>query len=319
MCRNSAMAETIQKARQYAVSNSNVLILGESGTGKEMFAQSIHNASRFAQGPFVAINCAALPENLLESELYGYEEGAFTGAKKGGKPGLFELSHNGTLFLDEIGELPLRLQGKLLRSIQERCIYRVGGEKMIPITNRLICATNRDLWKNVEQGEFREDLYYRINVLQVHIPPLRERREDILPLARMLLQNKRKDSIPAAGELPDQVLEQMTSYYWPGNVRQLESFLERVVAVSIGGGMDAETFSHLFTELTEHSPNRASSPPAEKEPEYLVLRRGCFEEMERQIFQDAYHASGGCVQRVVEQLGLSRSTVWRKLKSFQIS
>lgn len=177
--RSEKMTSLVRVAKQYAVSNKNILILGESGTGKEVMAQSIHNASPFVQGPFVALNCAALPENLIESELFGYEEGAFTGAKKGGKPGMFELSHGGTLFLDEIGELPLPLQAKLLRSIQEKCISRVGDDHLIPIRNRLICATNQNLEELVKQKKFREDLFYRISVLQIDLPPLRERKEDI--------------------------------------------------------------------------------------------------------------------------------------------
>ncbi|HHY70297.1 MAG TPA: sigma 54-interacting transcriptional regulator, partial [Thermoanaerobacterales bacterium] len=176
---SSIMKNVIEQARQFAQAEAAVVITGETGTGKEMFAQSIHNNSARNDGPFVAVNCAAVPENLLESELFGYEEGAFTGARRGGKKGLFELAHNGTIFLDEIGELPLKLQARLLRVLQEKAIIRVGGDRVIPINVRIIAATHRNLEESVNKGTFRQDLYYRLNVLRVSLPPLRERKDDI--------------------------------------------------------------------------------------------------------------------------------------------
>lgn len=181
--------KVIKKAKKIAKSESTILIQGESGTGKELFAQSIHNYSDRFQNPFVAINCAAFPDNLLESELFGYEGGAFTGAKKGGKPGVFEQAHTGTIFLDEIGDISANIQARLLRVLQEKEIMRIGGTKMIPIDIRVVAATNKDLYQLIQTGEFREDLYYRLNVLSLFIPPLRKRREDILLLIEYFLIN----------------------------------------------------------------------------------------------------------------------------------
>lgn len=315
-----AMNEVVQKARQYAASNSNLLILGESGTGKEMFAQSIHNASNFSQGPFVAINCAALPEHLLESELYGYEEGAFTGARKGGKAGLFELSHNGTLFLDEIGELSLALQAKLLRSIQERRIARVGGERMIPITNRLICATHRDLGELVRKKLFREDLCYRIDVLHIRVPPLRERRDGLVHLAECLLEGlggRVEQPIPT---IPPKELDRLNGYPWPGNVRQLETFLERFAVANGGADFRPEVFSELLQEMTgEWVPEpHIGCGVLGADGDTLFITPGTMKEIERQVLRHTYDRCGGNIQRVAQTLNLGRSTVWRKLKSMEL-
>ncbi|WP_231701828.1 sigma-54 interaction domain-containing protein [Crassaminicella thermophila] len=212
-CKNIAM--------RMAKSDSSVLIMGESGTGKELFAQAIHNYSRRKNYQFVAINCAALPENLLESELFGYEEGAFTGAKKGGKIGLFELAHMGTLFLDEIGELSINLQARLLRVLQERAVMRIGGDRLINVDVRIISATNRDLKKLVKEGLFRQDLYFRLNVLPLRIPPLRERKEDILPL---IIQMKKQ--FHGNFELTPKAVEKFLQHNWEGNVRELSNYIE---------------------------------------------------------------------------------------------
>lgn len=188
-----AMLTLKSLAQTYAAANATVLIQGETGTGKELFAQGIHHASRRAEGPFVAINCAAIPESLLESELFGYEEGAFTGARRSGKAGMFELAHQGTLFLDEVGELPLPLQARLLRVLQEREVVRLGGTQVIPVDVRILCATHRDLDRSVAAGAFRQDLLYRLNVLSLNVPPLRERRGDITHLARYFLHQQLSD------------------------------------------------------------------------------------------------------------------------------
>ena len=313
-----AIEGAIKKARQYAKAESNVLILGESGTGKEMFAQSIHNASPFANGPFVAINCAALPESLLESELFGYEGGAFTGAKKGGKVGLVELSHEGTLFLDEIGELPLALQAKLLRMIQERRITRVGGDRLIPVNNRLICATHRDLAQLVREKQFREDLYYRIDVLHILVPPLRQRKESIPALMDSLLfrlAQKRSYSVP---EMPEECVALLCSYDWPGNIRQLETFLERFLAANNDVRFHPEVFRSLFLELTESNPGTDPSGPAPGatviQQGNVLLPLGTMEEMEKQLLLKTYHLCGENIQATARKLNLGRSTVWRKLK-----
>lgn len=219
---NSAKINEVKEiAKLMANSNSTIMIYGESGTGKEMFAQSIHNYSDRRKCHFVAVNCSALPESLLESELYGYEEGAFSGAKKGGKIGLFELAHRGTIFLDEIGELPLTLQVKLLRVIEERKILKVGGKDLIDIDVRIITATNRNLADMVREGKFREDLYYRLNILPIHIPALRERREDI-----MLLFNKFRSKTGKSFLISERTEKKFMEYRWGGNVRELKNLTE---------------------------------------------------------------------------------------------
>ncbi len=225
-------SEAIKKCKndafKMAKSNSTVLITGESGTGKELFAQGIHNASNRKDYQFVAVNCGALPESLLESELFGYEEGAFTGARKGGKPGLFELAHKGTLFLDEIGEIPLTLQMRLLRVLQEREVMRIGGDSLINVDIRLIAATNKDLKTMVINGTFREDLFYRINVLSLKIPNLNARREDIL-----ILVDQFKKDFNSDFELDENVQEALLSHDWKGNVRELKNYVEHIVSLEI--------------------------------------------------------------------------------------
>jgi sigma-54 dependent transcriptional regulator, acetoin dehydrogenase operon transcriptional activator AcoR len=219
--------ETIEKASRLGQFEQPILILGENGTGKEIFAHSIHHVSKRRDQPFVPINFAGLPESLAESELFGYEDGAFTGAKKGGKPGFFELAHNGTIFLDEIGDASPSIQATLLRVIQEKQILRVGGTQLIPINVRIIAATNKNLLKLVENGHFREDLYYRLNVLPLHLPPLRERKEDILPLVEYFL--RKQFSTPVF--LEEKVVEHFRSYDWPGNIRELENTVYYLSAV----------------------------------------------------------------------------------------
>ena len=225
------MRQLVKLCIRIAEVESSVLLLGESGVGKEVLARIIHNSSGRKGNLFVKINCGAIPENLLETELFGYEEGAFTGAKKGGKPGLFEVAHKGTLFLDEIGELPLNLQVKFLRVLQEQEITRIGGSTPISVDVRIITATNRDLMAMLKDGSFRQDLYYRLNVVPIKAPPLRERREDILPLAHYFLQRFNKKYHTTKRFSPD-VLDDLLEYDWPGNVRELENIIERLVVIS---------------------------------------------------------------------------------------
>jgi len=225
-------SEAIRKckdiAKRMSKSNSSILITGESGTGKELFAQAIHNNSNRKDYQFVAVNCGALPESLLESELFGYEEGAFTGARRGGKPGLFELAHRGTLFLDEIGEMPLNLQMRLLRVLQEREVMRIGGDRLINVDIRLIAATNRNLKEMVKKGEFREDLYYRLNVLPLKIPPLRSRTQDIIPLIHEMKKEFYGDFI-----ITEKAKEVLLGHSWKGNVRELKNYVEYIVNLDI--------------------------------------------------------------------------------------
>jgi len=224
-----AIRAVVARAESFSRSSSAVLIYGETGTGKELFAHAIHNASPRRAYPFVAVNCAAVPETLLESELFGYEEGAFTGARKGGKAGYFEQAHRGTIFLDEIADMPLSVQARILRVVQEKEVVRVGGTRVIPVDVRVIAATNRDLKRLVEQGAFRADLYYRLNVLPLHIPPLRERPEDILPLARYFLEARQSSLV-----LSPETCAILQSYPWPGNVRELENCIEYLISVARG-------------------------------------------------------------------------------------
>ena len=221
LTQDPAFQEVKTLARKKAKSDASVLIVGETGTGKELFAHAIHHASRRKGWQFVAVNCAALPESLLESELFGYEEGAFTGARKGGKPGLFELAHKGTIFLDEIGEMDLSLQARLLRVLESREVMRIGGDRMINVDIRIIAATNKDLWQRVEAGQFRKDLYYRLNVLPIEVPPLRERKRDILLILEHLKRSGR-----AEFELSAEAAEVLTAYPWYGNVRELKNLVD---------------------------------------------------------------------------------------------
>ncbi len=225
---SNSIKKTIEIAERMAKSNSSVLITGESGTGKELFAQAIHNNSLRKNFQFVAVNCGALPESLLESELFGYEEGAFTGARKGGKPGLFELAHNGTLFLDEIGEMPPSLQMRLLRVLQEREVMRIGGDSIINVDIRIITATNKNLKEMMEKGQFREDLYYRLNVLPLKIPPLRCRKKDIVPLIEQF-----KKEFKGKFKFCPNAEKMLISYNWRGNVRELKNYIEYLVSLEI--------------------------------------------------------------------------------------
>ncbi len=288
------LLEAIDVARRYARADSTVLIHGETGVGKELFAQSIHTAGNRSGGPFVAVNCAALPETLLESELFGYVEGAFTGARRKGKPGLFELAHHGTIFLDEISEIPLSLQGRLLRILQEREVIRLGHDRVIPVDVRVLCATNRDLHRLVEEGNFRRDLYWRLNVLSLPIPPLRERRGDIMPLMRHFLDALSppgNHGIVFSGDAP----AFLTQYPWPGNVRELRNLCERLTVVHTGKTVDSAFLTHLMEY-------RDSTRPPRSGP-------GGMEDIERALAQ-----AGGKITRAAEILGVHRATLWRKRK-----
>lgn len=226
---SDSIKNTISLARSVSETEANIMILGESGTGKELFARAIHLSSNRGSGPFVAVNCSAVPDALLESEFFGYEKGAFTGANKTGKQGLFELATGGSIFLDEIGELPIHLQAKILRAIQEKQIRRIGGEKEIPIDVRIISATHRSLPDMVKEKTFREDLYYRLNVIPVNIPPLRERKEDISILVKYFIRILGEDVDKSDLKITDVALKELENYSWPGNVRELQNVMERAV------------------------------------------------------------------------------------------
>ena len=286
-----------ERVRQYAGNDATVLITGESGTGKERVAQSIHNLSQRKKGPFVAINCAALPESLLESELFGYEEGAFTGAKKGGKSGLFEVAHGGTIFLDEIGEMPLSLQARLLRVLQEKEVMRLGADGVIPVNVRILAATNQDMMQLVDEKKFRVDLYYRLDVLRLHIPPLRERVEDIPELIQSFLVKSPRSNIVGITEAAVKFLQQQ---FWRGNIRELENVIERIKLLAPGPLIE-ETMVRQELSACGHGMSGVVSQAMSD-----TLSRHNIEQI---LFEEKYNYT-----QAAKRLGISRTTLWRKLR-----
>ncbi|MEE0741842.1 MAG: sigma 54-interacting transcriptional regulator [Emergencia sp.] len=304
---SAPLQELKEEAKKFAKGNSNILIQGESGTGKEILAMAIHTASGFSQGPFVAINCGAIPENLIESELFGYEDGAFTGAHRGGKIGKFELANGGTLFLDEIGDFPVHLQVKLLRSIQERKIQRIGGTKDIPIDVRIISATNKNLEEAIVNGEFREDLYYRLNVIPLIIPSLIERRDDIGELAEYFLRIYNQALHKDIFGFDSKSMTTLYAYPWPGNIRELQNAVE--YAVNCAG----EAYIKK-----DNLPKRISQYVPEKE-EGLVLKP--LYQVEKDYISAALQRFGTTrsgKEKAAVVLGLSLSTMYRKIKELNI-
>lgn len=296
-------------AQTAAQSNSTVLILGESGTGKELFAQAIHKASYRKFGPFVPINCAAIPRDLLESELFGYEEGSFTGAKKGGKPGKFELASGGTIFLDEIGTMPLQMQAKLLRVLEEREFERIGGNKKIILDARIIAATNEDIEEAVKKGKFREDLYYRLNVINIDIPPLRDRKEDIPLLAKYLLENLCNELDTEKKILKARTIEILKEYHWPGNIRELRNTLERAITISTGTEI-----------LPEHLPERILKKGLYHKSNLDTIRplKEVVKEAEREAILNALKETKGNKTLAAKKLGIHRTALYKKMDSLGI-
>lgn len=314
------LLEVINLAKQAANSDCNILIEGESGTGKELFAQSIHNAGDRKNGPFVAVNCGVIPRELVASELFGYTDGSFTGAKKGGKPGKFELADGGTLFLDEIGDMPLEQQVALLRVIQERCVTRVGGDHEIPIDVRIICATNRNLHKEAQENNFREDLYYRLNVVSLHVPPLRERKEDILPLfCSFWAKNAGCNAEEFLSLLQPEVIDILSRYDWPGNVRELQNVADRIMFLSKGKDITVQYLpQHILQEVcgkTNQIKTSLISEPASQSIHGLRERKKehCLKEKQKELLA-ALDATNGNVSEAARILGISRATFYRKLK-----
>lgn len=304
-----AIRSTIQIARSYAMSHAAVLIHGETGTGKELFAQSIHNASDRRDGPFVAINCAAVSNNLLESELFGYEAGAFTGASKTGRAGLFELAHGGTIFLDEIGEISKETQVELLRVLQEKEVRRVGGSRVIPVDVRILTATNKDLVQEILDGRFREDLYYRLNVLDLQLPPLRDRGEDVRLLGLNLFRRLSGGADPEMERQFLQVLDQVGDYAWYGNVRELQNFAERA-SILLRSGSDLQAVT------TEMMRRRAMGQPVQGRQR---LAASGDDERERSAILAALRSSPDSMETAARSLGCSRQTLWRKMKKYGIT
>ncbi|MFC3883982.1 sigma-54 interaction domain-containing protein [Bacillus songklensis] len=320
---NKAFLEAKRLAERVSGSQSAVLLLGESGTGKELFAHAIHHASPRGAFPLVRVNCASIPEHLLESELFGYEEGAFTGAKRGGKMGKFELAHRGTIFLDEIGDMPLPMQSKLLRVLQEKEIERVGGRAPISVDVRVMAATHRNLEEMVQQGKFRQDLYYRLNVMKIDIPPLRERREDIVPIASILLKKLAHKFNRQGIELSANVVSKLQHHTWPGNIRELENVLER--AVNVLDGRVIYT-SHLPLYLQDEpvllesrvkmevSENVFSCNESEVRPLKEVLAQA-----EKEAIIQALDAADGNKVEAAKLLGIGKTSFYDKCKLYKIN
>jgi len=306
---SKAIKSTIEIAKSYAQSDLTILIQGETGSGKELFAQSIHNNSRRKNGPFVAINCATLSKNLLESELFGYEEGAFTGAVKGGKAGLFEIAHKGTIFLDEIGEIPVEIQAQLLRVIEEKEVRRIGSDKITPIDVRIIAATNKDLIKEVRTNRFRKDLYYRLSTLNLLIPPLKDREEDVMILATYFFEKNFGIDSKKYIKSFHNIMEKVKEYKWPGNIRELKNFVDRV-CVLLKYHKNEYYIEKIISQFLMNEKNISIEPNDES----FNLNQW---EAERIIA--ALKKNDLSIQKAAEDLGISRTTLWRKMKKYNIT
>lgn len=298
------LKNSIEIAQDIADSLSSVILQGESGTGKEMFAQAIHNASSFSQGPFIAINCGAIPRDLIESELFGYEDGAFTGARRGGRAGKFELANEGTILLDEIGDMLLDTQVSLLRVLQEKQVVRIGGYKPIPINVRVIAATNKDLKDEVRKGNFREDLFYRLNVINIIIPPLRKRGEDVLLLASYYINKFSTMLGYKISQLDNQAANCLENYQWPGNVRELANAMERAVNLAKGKTIKIE---HLPVHLQRHE-NTLKNKSKDRD----------LENMEREMIIDTLESVNWNISKGSVILGIARNTLYRKMDKYGI-
>jgi len=314
---NASLRKVYASLQRAATTDTTVLIEGESGTGKELFARSLHALSARADAPFVAINCAAIPENLLETELFGYEKGAFTGAVAR-KPGKFEIAHRGTLFLDEIGDLPLSLQAKILRALEEKRFERVGGTVPLQVDVRLVAATNRGLKAAVAARRFREDLYFRLSVFPITVPPLRERAGDIPILARHFVDRFCRDLTKKSLVLSPEAVEQLQSYYWPGNVRELQNCIERAVILA-----EAERILPRHLNLSFIAPPAAEEPPSPWEQidlsgTLVEASRRVLREAEKHKIEQVLHETESNKGRAAELLGLTYKMFLSKLKEHRI-
>jgi PAS domain S-box-containing protein len=315
------LSRVVRIASLAASSESNILLEGESGTGKEVFAQAIHNASSRRDAPFIAVNCGAIPRELLGSELFGYVDGAFTGARRGGRPGKFELASGGSIFLDEIGEMPLGKQVSLLRVLQERTVTRIGGDKVIPVDVRVICASNRKLHEEVEKGNFRRDLFYRLNVIAITLPPLRQRKEDIPLLFHHFLQDISQKLGVKTPQVEAEVIHSLQDYDWPGNVRELQNVVERMVNIAEESRISQE---HLPQEISHPAARSLKELENGEDSQLLSLsterrkRKEMEQEREREEIMALLVLHGGNVSRVAKSLGVSRNTIYRKIKQYRI-
>lgn len=301
------LVEAKYTGKKAALTTSNVLLLGESGTGKELFAHAIHNDSGRGDYPFIKVNCAAIPGELLEAELFGYEEGAFTGARKGGKIGKFELANGGTIFLDEIGDMPMDMQVKILRVLQEREVERIGGSETIRLDIRVIAATNKDLEKQVEKGLFREDLYYRLHVMTIRIPALRERTGDVELLVKGLMKKISEQIGKYVLEIDPEALNCLKQYRFPGNIRELENVLERAINMTESEVIELR---HLPINMTQQFGKVLEGP--------IQPLKDLLEEVEKQALIKALNESGGSKVKAAKALGIGRSSFYEKLEKYQL-
>ncbi|STB00550.1 sigma-54 interaction domain-containing protein [Clostridium baratii] len=315
---SSQLKKVLKDAELIAKSPSTVLITGESGCGKELLAQSIHNASNVSNGPFVALNCGAIPKTLIESELFGYEEASFTGSKKGGKPGKFELADGGTIFLDEICEMPIEMQVTLLRVIQEGVVTRIGGKTQIPINVRIIAATNKVLKEEIKKGTFREDLYYRLNVMPLHLPPLKDRLGDIPILIDYFLNIKSQKLHKEIPHISQKLYKKMISYCWPGNIRELENCVENIV--NLNGSTSYEiNFDECHCLKTDNLGNPIKISTSNSSENYdedsvkpLII-------LEKEAIEKALCVFDGNITKASNALGISRNALYNKMKRYGIN
>ena len=312
---SKALKEAVLLAQKVSVTDVPVLLTGETGTGKELFAQSIHNSSPRKNHPFVAINCSALPENLLESELFGYVEGAFTGASKGGKMGFFELAHKGTIFLDEIGDVSPNLQSRLLRVLQEREVVRLGSDTVIPVDVRVISATNKNLKEEVANGRFRQDLLYRLDVLELNLPPLRNREQDALFLLSQLISYEHERTGCILTGLSEEGASLITQYPWPGNIREMRNFCQRLSILTqnpLATPADIlKVLPDAAAALTPNGPKKTDRSTPGDAPVYSLYD-------EREEILKALYTFHNSRTKTAEFLGIDKSTLWRKMKKYHI-
>lgn len=306
-----SIKKTIDTAKLYSLEDFPILINGESGTGKELFAQSIHNNSMRKDGPFVAINCANLPEGILESELFGYVEGAFTGAQRSGKDGLFVQSHKGTIFLDEIGELPIHLQSKLLRVIQEKEVFPIGSNKVIPIDTRIIAATNKKLFDEVEKGNFRLDLLYRINVLNLFLPPLKERKKDITSISVNYFISNHPKLYYSNQKRISEIISRLIEYSFPGNIRELNNILKRL-SLFLSSELSKNNLDDIMNQLLDNS-EKTDNMHMEKHFEGDILKR-----YEKDKIISLLIDNNGSRTEVARIMNINKSTLWRKMKKYDL-
>jgi len=312
------MYELFDFIDQIAKTSSTVIIYGETGTGKELIANMIHRKDRGMEKPFVTIDCTSLSANLLESELFGHEKGAFTGAIAR-KKGLFEIANGGTVFLDEIGEMPLQLQSKILKVLESKSFRRVGGEKYLATDVQIIAATNRDLKQFVEERRFRQDLYYRLNVVPIHLPPLRERREDIFPLIEYFIQVFNKKIGRNISEVSNEALRALIDYDWPGNIRELRNIIEHLMILSKGDVIQEEILPSEIRE-SDHKgnlrPNRLPADGSEKLPDFRKTKKTVLEDFEKNYLRELLNRNKGNISKSARDLDMHRSSLQRLLRKY---